>query len=613
MICARCGVTTTDDVRCEGCGEVPLLDGRYRLEGHLGQGAFGATWRAVRVSDGLPVCIKELLFHRLTSFEPERMFQREAAVLRQLSLPGVPRYVDHFTVETGRTVSMYLAQELVEGQTLAAEVEGHRYREEEVLAILRELLGILDGLHRLSPPVVHRDVKPANVIRRHGGGLVLVDFGSVKDAVRDSTAGGPTVAGTVGYMAPEQMLGQARPASDLYGAGALAVALLSRRSPGDLIDDRGDLAWEDHVVVSGPTAALLRSLLARQPDRRPATARDAMERVDGALRALEAEERGRTAEGDSLDAATRVPGLTAVAVAPRDPDDDPFAPLPPREALPTRRATREALPPPARSSGRGWGGVAAVLLAIVGVIAIWPNRGGHGGAGAAQGVVDVPAGILGLRLGMTLDQAKRELPEVAAGTQEEAAWASRAGAGVLAWGMPVRLPGVRWSFRTQIADQLSTCHLSFAVDDTLSQVSCDIEGLVDQARHQAVTNAILRQLTERYGLVPPPGCDGSGEASTPTFGVNRTVRCDWGDEGEALSVSGSFTDYGNMGGVVLPPKGTLSIELTSRAQERLEEDLDREQRAEEERRQNAARLEMERKAAEEQKRIKAATGGGRTL
>ena len=234
MICARCE-QPTPSAPCSACGEDPLLGGRWALESLLGQGASGTTWAASATLDagGAPaererVAIKEISLRGRAAGKARELIEREVRILRELDHPGVPSYRGHLTAGEGRGRALYLLQELIPGQTLSAEMETRRYSEPEVLGVVEELLEILRYLHGRSPPVVHRDVKPANVMRRPDGSLCLIDFGAVRDALKGDL-GGSTVAGTFGYMAPEQFAGDASPASDLYGVGALAVALLAPR------------------------------------------------------------------------------------------------------------------------------------------------------------------------------------------------------------------------------------------------------------------------------------------------------------------------------------------------------------------------------------------------
>jgi serine/threonine protein kinase len=186
------------------------------------------------------------------------VLRREVRILRQLSHPGIPRYVDELVAGSGSSLALCLVQEFVDGQDLAAEMESHRYRELEVVEIVQQVLDILAYLHGLSPPVVHRDLKPSNVMRRSDGGLVLVDFGSVRDAFLDPEEAGDE---SLGYMAPEQLAGKAAPASDLYALGALAVTLLTRREPHTLTDADGRLDWRRAAEVKPETAKLLDALL----------------------------------------------------------------------------------------------------------------------------------------------------------------------------------------------------------------------------------------------------------------------------------------------------------------------------------------------------------------
>ena len=120
--------------------------------------------------------------------------------------------------------------------------------------------------------MVHRDIKPANLIRQPDGRLVLVDFGSVRDTLRDAVSGGGSVAGTVGFMAPEQLAGQVEPASDLYAIAMTAVTLLAREEPVALHDRAGRPCWEHMVSVSEGTIKLLRAMLEADPARRPQSA-----------------------------------------------------------------------------------------------------------------------------------------------------------------------------------------------------------------------------------------------------------------------------------------------------------------------------------------------------
>ncbi|MCA9572429.1 MAG: serine/threonine protein kinase, partial [Myxococcales bacterium] len=268
MECARCGEATVD-TPCRVCGEDPRLDGRYRLLEPIGRGASGNTWRARDERTGQVVAIKEMLLSRASSAKTRELWEREVRVLQQLDHPQIPRYVDSFEAGRGRTRSLCLVQELVEGRTLEEEMRRRRYSEDDALAVARGLAPVLDYLHGLQPPVVHRDLKPSNVIRARDGRLVLIDFGAVRDALADAQLGGSTVAGTFGYMAPEQFRGDAGPATDAYALGGLLVTLLTRMPPHRLLDPRGHLVWQPHCRVSPATAHLVDSLLQADPADRP--------------------------------------------------------------------------------------------------------------------------------------------------------------------------------------------------------------------------------------------------------------------------------------------------------------------------------------------------------
>ena len=129
------------------------------------------------------------------------------------------------------------------------------------LAMLDELCGVLEYLHTRTPAVLHRDIKPDNIIcHAQTGELCLIDFGSARDHM---TRHATTVVGTFGFMAPEQLVAQATPASDLYALGILGVVLLTKMDVLELINEDHVMDWGPHVRASAPTVALLEDLTRR--------------------------------------------------------------------------------------------------------------------------------------------------------------------------------------------------------------------------------------------------------------------------------------------------------------------------------------------------------------
>lgn len=283
MICANCTESLPEDALvCPHCGNEPSLAGAYRLLDVVGSGAHGTTYRAQRLGDGAVVAIKELLIRKVDSLKAIELFEREARVLEELEHPGIVGYHDELHIDAGRSHALYLVQDFVEGRTLAEEFAERRGTPEEVFTIAAELLDTLDYMHELSPPVIHRDIKPSNVMRRKDGQLVLIDFGSVRDAI-DTTEGGSTVAGTFGYMAPEQFMGRAVPGTDIYGVGATIVALLSRRDPQDLLAADRSIDWRKHLSLPCGLSRILGRMLEPDVARRPSDASVLAEAIRCAL------------------------------------------------------------------------------------------------------------------------------------------------------------------------------------------------------------------------------------------------------------------------------------------------------------------------------------------
>ena len=231
------------------CGEI--IAQRYRILNILGQGGVGTTYEALDLQTRQRVALKALSLRRMTDWKKMELFKREARILSQLNHPAIPCYLDYFEVDTPQDRCFYIAQHLAMGKSLAVLVEsGWHPDEAEVRRLASQILEILVYLHSLTPPVIHRDIKPQNIIRQDDGQVFLVDFGAVQDTYHHAIAGGSTIVGTYGYMAPEQFRGQAVLSTDLYGLGTTLLFLLTRKSPADLPQRQLKINFRSHVCLS---------------------------------------------------------------------------------------------------------------------------------------------------------------------------------------------------------------------------------------------------------------------------------------------------------------------------------------------------------------------------
>src|SRR5512136_664295 len=152
-----------------------VLNNRYRIVKLLGQGGFGAVYRAWDVNLNRPCAVKENLE---ISPEAQRQFTREATVLANLSHPNLPRVTDHFSLP-GQ--GQYLVMDFVDGEDLASMLQRQgSIPVDQALGWATQVADALAYLHQRQPPVVHRDIKPANIRLTPDGRAMLVDFGLVK-------------------------------------------------------------------------------------------------------------------------------------------------------------------------------------------------------------------------------------------------------------------------------------------------------------------------------------------------------------------------------------------------------------------------------------------------
>lgn len=306
---------------CQSCGSSLLLipsgdapsASHYRALKILGQGGFGRTFLAVDETqpDNLSHCVIKQLFPQITN--PQKaaeLFHQEATQLETLGKhPQIPALLAYFE-ESGQ---QYLVQEFIDGKNLAQEL-AHKgaFNETKIRQLLNDLLPVLHFVHKSK--VIHRDIKPENIIRRthlpqpslfnggtegieqatgfiplfsssfalnsqavsyqdwqKRGQLVLADFGAAKKVTGSGLPPTGTIIGSAAYTAPEQLMGKAIFASDIYSLGVTCIHLLTQVSPFDLFDSReGSWVWRDYLKapISDELGCILDRMLQGATNRR---------------------------------------------------------------------------------------------------------------------------------------------------------------------------------------------------------------------------------------------------------------------------------------------------------------------------------------------------------
>jgi len=238
---------------CQTCGSKLLLRERYRALKLIGQGGFGKTFQAVdEDKPSKPPCVIKQFYPQAQGTnnvaKAAQLFEQEAVRLDQLGKQSqIPELLARFE-QDGR---LYLVQEFIDGQNLAQELEQNgAFNETQIRELLSSLLPVLEFVH--NQQVIHRDIKPENIIRRRDDGqLVVVDFGAAKFVTGTALLKTGTVIGSPQYTAPEQAVGKAIFASDLYSLGVTCLHLLTQVNPSQLFDpSEYQWAWRDSLTTS---------------------------------------------------------------------------------------------------------------------------------------------------------------------------------------------------------------------------------------------------------------------------------------------------------------------------------------------------------------------------
>ncbi|HZY44382.1 MAG TPA: serine/threonine-protein kinase, partial [Anaerolineae bacterium] len=263
-----------------------ILQSRYEVLGILGLGGMSAVYqgRDKRFPNVVKLCaIKEMKSH---SLDPQmravaiQNFEREANILATLSHSAIPKVYDYFSEEA----RSYLVMEFIEGRDLEAIINNTPgfLPQEQVLDWAIQLCDVLTFLHKHTPPVIFRDMKPSNVMLDDHGQLRLIDFGIAKNFQPGQKG---TMIGTEGYSPPEQYRGVADQRTDIYALGATLHHLLTKQDP----RVEPPFSFHERPInaansgISPEFAQMIMRMLEYEPDRRFNSAEE-MKRSLAALR-----------------------------------------------------------------------------------------------------------------------------------------------------------------------------------------------------------------------------------------------------------------------------------------------------------------------------------------
>jgi serine/threonine-protein kinase len=352
-----------------------LLGGRYRLEDRIASGGMGEVWRAADTVLRRDVAVKTLRAGRSGDPGFEERFRHEARAMAALHHPGIADVYDFGEDDS----DAYIVMELVHGTPLNQLIaEKGRLTTDETMSIVAQAGRALEAAHQAG--IVHRDVKPGNLIIEPDGTVVLVDFGVARSSESAALTGAKEVVGTALYIAPEQVSkAETGPAADVYALGAVAYHCLAGHPP---FEGESPIAVAiQHVQEEPPPLPLdvpdpVRALVARAMAKNPADRFPSAEAM--------AAEASRMGSGD---ATTVLMGAVSSA--------DRTVPV----GVPVRSDSPPTLPAPPGTPARGHRTLLTVAAVVIGLgvaatLLVWANPGGifpGGGPGTTPSVATSPA------------------------------------------------------------------------------------------------------------------------------------------------------------------------------------------------------------------------------
>ena len=311
-----------------------LLNERYQIVRPLGRGGMGTVYLAEHVRLNAPVAVKEIrgAFSDEAAYQAAlRQCEQEARTLVRLRHPNLPQVTDAF-IENDR---FYLVMEFIEGVTLEAKLSERRGLPLPLSAVIEwglQIADVLSYLHTLDPPLIFRDLKPANVMVKPDGGIRLIDFGIARQ-FQPGASKDTTLLGSVGYSPPEQFgKNQTEPRSDIYALGATLHHLLTGRDP-SAAPFKFPPVRSLNLAVPDALSQLIADCLELDIEKRPANAHEVAMRLVALREAAQLPPSREIATGGARSASGAITGKTGSASlsAPdtvKTPSSNPLPPLP---------------------------------------------------------------------------------------------------------------------------------------------------------------------------------------------------------------------------------------------------------------------------------------------
>lgn len=207
-----------------------LVDGKYKILSKVGQGGMSVVYLAINEKANAQWAVKEVRKDGIKDFEVVKQgLVAETDILKKLSHPSLPRIIDVIDSDD----SFIIIMDYIQGNSLNKALEEFGAQpQENVIEWAKQLTDVLGYLHSRTPPIIYRDMKPANVMLKPDGNVTLIDFGTARE-FKEKNLADTTCLGTVGYAAPEQFggMGQTDARTDIYCLGATLYHLVTGMNP----------------------------------------------------------------------------------------------------------------------------------------------------------------------------------------------------------------------------------------------------------------------------------------------------------------------------------------------------------------------------------------------